>query len=299
MRLISASRRTDIPAFYAGWFMERVRRGTASWVNPYSGTVATVSLEPSETAAIVFWTRNFAPLLKHLPELEDRGHRFLVHFTLTGLPRRYETHVPPVRAAARQMHALAGRIGPDRILWRYDPILVTEETGRKFHLENFARLARSLEGATRRCTVSFAQIYGKLRRSFTRYGLPLPAMEAGERRSLAGELAGIAAERGIAMKACCNDDLLQARVTKARCIDAEEIASLWPELRFAAAAGPTREQCGCSRSCDIGAYDSCLHGCVYCYATKDRETAGSRRRRHDPRGSVLIPPPAPENSEEA
>ena len=290
MRLVSASRRTDIPAFYSDWFMERIRRGSASWMNPYSGAVATVSLQPSETAAIVFWTRNFAPMLKHLPELAARGHRFLVHFTLTALPRRYETHVPSPRAAIGQMRALAARIGPERVCWRYDPILVTEACDGRFHLDNFRRLAASLEGATRRCTVSFAQIYGKLRRNFQRQGVPLPAVEPGERRELAGELAAIAGARGMTLAACCNDDLVGGRVQKARCIDREAIRTIWPDLRLDAAAAPTREQCGCSRSFDIGAYDSCPHGCLYCYATKDRETAAARRRRHDPAASMLIPP---------
>ena len=290
MHLVSASRRTDIPAFYSDWLMERLRQGSASWSNPYSGALTTVSLRPSDTAAIVFWTRNFAPMLRHLPELATRGHRFLVYFTLTALPRRYETHVPSPHAAIRQMHALAAQVGPDRVCWRYDPILVTEACDRRFHLENFTRLAASLEGATRRCTVSFAQIYGKLRRGFALRQVPLPAVEPGERRELAGELAEIAAARGITLAACCNDDLVGGRVQKARCIDREAIQAIWPDLRIEAAASPTREQCGCSRSQDIGAYDSCPHGCLYCYATKDRETARGRRLRHDPKGSVLIPP---------
>ena len=291
MHFISASRRTDIPAFYSDWFMTCVRRGAASWANPYSGAVSTVSLEPSETAAIIFWTRNFAPMLKHLPELEARGHRFLVHFTLTGLPRRYETHVPSARAAAGQMRALASRIGADRVCWRYDPILLTEACDREFHLANFTRLASLLKGATRRCTVSFAQIYRKLRRNFARRGVPLPAVEPDERRALAGELAEIAADSGITLAACCSDDLVGGRVQKARCVDRDAIRAIWPDLQVDAAAAPTREQCGCSRSFDIGAYDSCLHGCLYCYATKDREIAAVRRERHDPTGAVLIPAP--------
>ncbi|MCI0656656.1 MAG: DUF1848 domain-containing protein, partial [Acidobacteria bacterium] len=94
MHLISASRRTDLPAFYADWFMERIRSGSASWVNPFNGAVSTVSLAAQDVAAIVFWTRNFSPMLRHLDELESMGHRYLIHFTLTGLPRIYETHVP-------------------------------------------------------------------------------------------------------------------------------------------------------------------------------------------------------------
>src|SRR5215471_17498855 len=101
MHLISASRRTDIPAFYSSWLMQRLRAGSASWIHPYSARLLSVSVDPAEVAAIVFWTRNFAPMLAHLDELEGRGHRYLVQFTLTGLPRVYETHVPSNRAALR------------------------------------------------------------------------------------------------------------------------------------------------------------------------------------------------------
>src|SRR5262245_34017473 len=110
MHLISASRRTDIPAFYSDWMMSRLRAGTASWIHPYSSRISTVSLACVDVAAIVFWTRNFAPMLRHLDELEERGIRYLVQFTLTGLQRIYETHVPSPEAALRQMKELSGRI---------------------------------------------------------------------------------------------------------------------------------------------------------------------------------------------
>ena len=292
MHLISASRRTDIPAFYADWFLRRTRAGGVSWANPYSGQVSSVSLAPEEVAAIVFWTRNFAPMMRHLDELERRGYRTLVQFTLTILPRVYESHVPPVKAAVAQLRRIADRIGPDRVLWRYDPILISPETGEDFHLRTFESLASALEGATRQCSVSFVQVYGKVRRNFTRRGLPLPAPDPALRRSLASRLAGMAAARGIAVKACCNDDLVGADVGKARCVDRDQVRQLWPGLDFDAPPAPSREGCGCSRSFDVGAYDTCLHGCIYCYATRDRETAKRRRAGHEPASEILVPPPA-------
>ena len=289
MHLISASRRTDLPAFYSDWLMQRIRSGAVSWRNPYSGAVATVSLAPRDVAAIVFWTRNFAPMLPHLPELDARGHRYVVQFTLTALPRTYETHVPSARAAIRQMSALAEHLGPDRVLWRYDPILISAACDADFHRRTFAALARALEGTTRQCSVSFAQVYGKVRRNFKKRGLALPAPEAAQRRALARDLARIAGGHGMALKACCSDDLLDDAIAKARCVDAGQVLGLWPALTFAAAAGPTREQCGCTRSYDIGAYDTCLHGCLYCYATRDRETARARRRCHRAECETLLP----------
>ncbi len=289
MHLISASRRTDLPAFYSEWFMERIRKGSASWVNPFNGAVSTVSLAAQDVAAIVFWTRNFSPMLRHLDELEARGHRYLIHFTLTALPRIYETHVPSVRAAVRQMRALAERIGPRRVLWRYDPILVSRESDPDFHRSQFEALCRDLEGATRQCSVSFVQIYGKVRRNFTKRGLPLPDPSEAERRKLAAGLAEIGARHGIAVRACCNDELLGNGVEKARCVDREQVLGVWPDLTFEAATAPTREQCGCSRAFDIGAYDTCLHGCIYCYATRDREAAQARHQRHQPCCATLLP----------
>lgn len=289
MHLISASRRTDLPAFYSDWFMERVRSGSASWVNPFNGAVSSVSLAAQEVAAVVFWTRNFSPMLRHLDELESRGFRYLVHFTLTALPRNYETHVPSVRAAVKQMRALAERIGSQRVLWRYDPILISRDSDADFHRSNFRLLSRDLEGATRQCSVSFVQIYGKVRRSFTKRNLPLPDPDESQRRQLAAELAEIGARHRITVKACCNDELLCDGVGKARCVDREQVLGIWPDLRFEAASAPTREECGCSRSFDIGAYDTCLHGCIYCYATRDREIAQSRHQRHQTGCATLLP----------
>jgi hypothetical protein len=294
MHLISASRRTDVPAFYADWFMERTRAGNVSWVNPYSGQIAAVSLAPDDVAAIAFWTRNFAPMMRHLDELEGRGYRYLVQFTITILPRIYETHVPAVKTAVAQFRKIADRVGPDRVLWRYDPILISPGTGPDYHLRAFESLASALEGATRQCSLSFVRVYGKVRRSFTRRGLPLPAPDPEMRRALAARLGEMAAARGITVKACCNDDLIGPGVEKARCVDRDQVRRLWPHLEFSAAPAPSREGCGCSRSCDVGAYDTCLHGCIYCYATRDRETAKERHAEHDPGSETLIPAREPE-----
>ena len=293
MHLISASRRTDIPAFYADWFLERTRAGRASWINPFSGQMATASLDPRDVAAIVFWTRNFAPMMRHLQELERRGYRTLVHFTLTNLPRIYETHVPAASAAVSQFRKLSDRIGPDRVLWRYDPILISPETGPDFHLRAFESIASALEGATRQCSISFVQVYGKVRRNFAKRGLPPPAPGLDLRRDLAARLGAIGASRGISVKACCSDDLLGPGVEKARCVSRDQVAGLWPGLDFTAAPAPTRKECGCSRSHDVGAYDTCLHGCIYCYATRDRERARVLHGVHDPRSETLIPAPEP------
>jgi hypothetical protein len=294
VHLISASRRTDIPAFYSDWFMERIRAETVSWIQPFNGRIVTVSLAPADVAAIVFWTRNFGPMVRHLQELADRGHRSLVHYTITLLPRTFETHVPAASTAIARFRELAGRIGAERVLWRYDPILISAETGVDFHRRAFESLAASLEGATRQCTLSFAQVYGKVRRNFTQRGLPLPDPDLELRRRLAARLGEIGAARGIEVKSCCGDDLLGGSMGKARCVDRDQVLRLWPELEVGARPTPTREECGCFHSWDVGAYDTCLHGCIYCYATRSRAAAQERHAKHDPACETLIPVGLPE-----
>ena len=158
-------------------------------------------------------------------------------------------------------------------------------------MRRFESLAAALEGATRQCSISFAQIYGKVRRNFAKRGLPLPEPDPKLRRDLAARLGDSGAARGITVKACCNDDLLGPCVEKARCVDRDQILRLWPDRDFGARPAPTREECGCTRSYDLGAYDTCLHGCIYCYATRDRETAVARHRTHHPGSEMLVREP--------
>lgn len=276
MHLISASRRTDIPAFYSRWFLGRLAEGFCEWVNPFNGRTHRVSLLPEDVLGIVCWTRNPAPLVSSLDALGRRGYHFAFQFTINGYPRQLESHNPPVEAAARAFRDLAGRLAPDRVWWRYDPILVTDATPAEWHLRNFAALARALEGATRRCYFSFASFYRKTRRNLDASGLEWrePAVE--EKLDLTGRLSGIARGHGLEMFSCSDDRLPAAGVRKAHCVEA---AGVEP--------APTRPDCGCSRSVDIGAYDTCPFGCAYCYATGNRRAALARLKAHDPRAAAL------------
>ena len=147
-RIVSVSRRTDIPAFYADWFMNRVRAGFACVRNPFNAKqVKTVSLAPSQVACLVFWTRDPRPLLPHLDELDGRGLRYYFHVTLTGLPRHWEPASPPSAGIVAALHALARRIGPARSLWRFDPLLLARHRGgeRMVHERPLPRLLVALE----------------------------------------------------------------------------------------------------------------------------------------------------------
>ena len=293
MRVISASRRTDIAAFYSRWFLRRLDEGWCEWVNPYSGARQRVSLRPEDVIAIVFWTRNPAPLMPHLDRLGS-AYRFYFHFTINGYPRELESHSPPVEAAVRAFRRLSERVGPARVHWRYDPILMGGRMDEAWHLRQFDEIGRALEGAAARCYFSFATWYGKTKRNLTRIarrgGAPLADPAAETRARLVRGLAGIAAARGIALYSCSDESLAIAPVGRASCVDAEQIEQLVPGAGRSLAPAPSRSSCGCVASTDIGAYDTCLFGCEYCYATNSRQAALGRWRIHDPEAPALWAP---------
>jgi len=269
--IISASRRTDIPAFYADWFMSRIEKGSVNWTNPFGGKPCSASMRPEDVWAIVFWSKDYRPLIPYLDELDRRGYRMVFHFTITGLPAVFEPHVPDASVSVSTAKLLAARYGPESVLWRYDPVLVSDLTPPDYHVTNFTDLAASLEGATRRCYFSFPFFYKKVVRKTERLRLEAGIVCANppheERLELTWRLAEAAAEHGIELYSCCNDLLVQGPVKKAHCVDAELLARLYPDRASPTPLSPTRDQCGCYRSLDIGTYNTCRHGCVYCYAS--------------------------------
>lgn len=275
--LISASRRTDLPAFHAAWFLERVRAGWCDVANPVrSSQVTRVSLRPEDVTAIVFWTRDAAPLLPHLPELDARGYRYYWQYTLTGYPRVLEAHTPAVVEAVATMRRLADQIGPARVIWRYDPIVLTVATPPAWHAENFARLAEALRGTTERVVVSLFDEYRwmapRLRRLANKgYALLDHAPECEDVAGLLRALAATAHACGMEIAACAEPvDLSTFGIAPGKCIDDALLHRLFGIAAPKAKDASQRPACGCVASRDIGWYDSCSHGCVYCYANRRR-----------------------------
>lgn len=290
--IVSASYRSDIPAFYAEWFRNRFRAGHCRVVNPYGGGAYTVSLRDG-VDGFVFWTRNAAPFRDALREVRDAGIPFVVQYTLTGYPHPLDPSVPDAQQALATIRALAAEYGPRAVVWRYDPIVVTDLTPAGHHRVTFARLAEGLAGAVDEVVISFASIYRKTARNLgaaaRRHGFAWADPEAGEKRALLTDLAGIAAAQGMACTLCSQPDLLVAGVDGARCVDAARLSAVAARPVAARPKG-NRPGCLCHESRDIGDYDSCLHGCVYCYAVAARAAARRRWQAHDPNGEFLIPP---------
>lgn len=291
MKIISASRRTDIPAFYAEWFMNRIHAGYVRWQNPFSGVPYTVSLRPEDVSAIVFWSKNYSPLLPHLDELHQLGYGMVFHFTITGLPTVFEPLVPDLDGLLESARQLANRYGPDSLLWRYDPVVITNTMPPEYHMHRFRELAASLEGLTKRCYFSFAIFYNKVLKNTARLqnkaGIECRQIPMAEQLHIASALADTAAEHGIEIYSCCGDHLIDGRIMKAHCVDGELLQRLFPDKIGSVPKHPTRKQCGCYESTDIGAYNTCPHGCVYCYANADKEVAISAHSHHDPASDML------------
>ena len=285
--IVSASYRTDIPAFYGEWFMRRLDAGHCTVRNPY-GRPYTVRLDRESVSGFVFWTRNAAPFLPVLDRLAHDGTPFVVHHTITAYPRALETSVIEPARAARQVHALARAFGPRIAVWRYDPIIATGATPLSSHAERFARLAEALAGAVDEAVLSFASFYRKTRRNLAGRGAGLgwddPPAE--RKRELIAEIAATAGTFGMQATICAQPELAAGGAGEARCIDARRLQDV-AGRPIAARPKGNRPGCACDESRDIGAYDSCPHGCIYCYAVASRRAAKARHARHDPEAASL------------
>lgn len=288
--IISASRRTDIPAFYAAWFMRRVRAGFCTTPNPFNANqVNYVSLRPEDVDAIVFWTRNPRPLLPALDELDARGYRYYFQFTLLDNPRQLDPHTPPATAAIATFRRLADRIGPARVIWRYDPIVLSSITDVDFHQERFAWIAAQLRGYTTRSVISMVDAYRKAARRMqapAMQGVTFPDQALTSSPGFADlmrSLVTTARQNNMEIVSCAEEiDLTGYGVRSGKCIDDELLTRVFG-LQLTLRKDPgQRAACGCVASRDIGMYDSCLFGCQYCYATSSFTRAAANYAAHDP-----------------
>ena len=291
--IVSVSRRTDIPAFYSEWFLNRVRHGWCDVPNPFNrNQVSRVTLSPREVDAFVFWTRHPRPLMKYLDELDDLGCRYYFLFTLIGYPARIDPGSPPPGVSIGTFQELSARLGPQRVIWRYDPIVLSDLSGAGFHESNFRRLAQELKGAADRCVISFVKPYRKARARMeaAARGAAEPVNFDGPPvQGLLSAISGTARENRMEIFSCAAErDLSSFGINPSRCIDADLISKL-----FAIETSPLkdpcqRKECGCATSRDIGMYDTCVFGCSYCYATSSPERAKANYAGHGPLSPSLL-----------
>lgn len=283
--IISASYRTDIPAFYAAWFEARLAEGSVRVANPYGGPERVVPLTPQAVEGFVFWTRNLRPFLPTLARLKMQGFPFVVQMTITGYPRAIDAATIAREAAVEQLQEVARLYGPKAAVWRYDPVVASSLTPPDWHGENFAQLAGALAGAVNEVVLSFAQVYAKTKRNLDRaaaeHGFLWDDPPEVEKIALLKRLGGIARAAGVTPSLCAQRELQEsAGLAPARCVDDARLSEV-AGRSIAAANKSHRKECGCAASVDIGAYDSCPHGCAYCYAVRSRDAAKRRFAEHD------------------
>lgn len=289
-RIISVSRRTDIPAFYGNWFMGRLKEGFAGVVNPFGGQRYIVSLRPEDVVCFVFWSKNFTPFIENLKIIDRLGYKFYFNYTVTGLPSVFESNLNK-QSAIETLKLLSEMYSPVHINWRFDPIIISNNCNCDFYIKSFKELISQFAGHVKRCYFSFVTEYGKVKRNFEelKNSEGIVTIDTSEqfKIDLANELAQIAANFGIRMFSCCGDYLLTDIIGKAHCIDGAVIEQLFYPEGLQYIEKPTRKECGCTESTDIGTYDTCPHGCIYCYANANKQKACKAFGNHDETSAFL------------
>jgi hypothetical protein len=290
--IISASRRTDIPAFYAKWFMNRLREGYCTVPNPFNfKQVSRISLKPEDVDVIVFWTRYPRPLLPFLNELDERGYRYYFLYTLMNNPRVLDPKSPSHNRSLNTFQCLSSRIGKEKVIWRYDPIVFTRISDWSFHGETYQRIAEELKGHTSRCIISVVDLYRKAAKRIKlleEQGIRIVEPPEGKFDELMKSMCDSAAMNGMDIQTCAEapGPALHG-IPPGKCIDDGLIRQVFG-LDVTHLKDPSqRAACGCVASRDIGMYGTCLFGCVYCYATTRFDRAGERHRNHDPASPSL------------
>ncbi len=296
--IISASRRTDIPAFYPDWFMKRVREGFFYRVNPFnSKQVSGFSLKPEDVDAICFWTKNPRPLMKHLNELEEMGLKYYFQFTLNPYSNIFEPNTPPLQERIATMIELAEHIGPERIVWRYDPIILSSITPVEWHLEQAECIASKLKDATRRLVFSFYDFYGKgqgrLNKALQGTGIKLEDITSPVHKDALEQVAfgfkEIADCHGLQIFSCSEDiDLAAIGIEHGACIDGKLISELFGATAVDNKDKNQRESCGCVESADMGMYNTCHFRCAYCYANFNEGMIENNVKKHYPDRPSLL-----------
>ena len=285
--ILSASRRTDIPTYYSEWFFNRIREGFVYVRNPMNvHQISEISLHPDVVDGIVFWTKNPIPMIDRLNELDRYVYYF--QFTLNSYGTDVEPNIPSKKEVIiPAFQKLSKAIGKERIIWRYDPILLNDKYTLDYHIKYFRLLAEKLSGYTEKCTISFIDLYKNTQRNIAPLQIQTPTDE--QIQILMGEFSQIANESGIYIDTCSERiDLDIFGITHAHCIDQARFERLGNYTLKIEKDKNQRQECGCIASIDIGAYNTCKNGCLYCYANYSQKTVCANNKLHDPRSPLLF-----------
>ena len=284
--IISASRRTDVPAFYSQWFLNRLKQGFVLVRNPMNPQlVSNVPLNPSLIDCIVFWTKNPREMMKKLDHLEGYNYYFL--FTITSYGRDLERRLPKKEEIIDTFIELSQKIGREKVIWRYDPILISDTIDENYHQRHFDYIAQRLHSHTDRCIISFLDMYKKCERNLK--GFNIKELDSHGMFRLAKMLNLTARKYHIEMVTCAEEiDLSPIGIDHGKCIDDDLISRICGYELEAKKDSHQRKTCCCVESIDIGAYNTCNHICLYCYANSDVRTVQQNIALHNPESPLLF-----------
>lgn len=281
--ILNTGSRTDIPAFYSDWFFNRIREGFVLVRNPYNPVMVTrYLLKPDVVDAVVFCTKNPIPMLSRLEEFSDFDTFWFV--TITPYGRDIEPFVPEKEEILEAFCRLSKIVGIQRVSWRYDPVFLTEKYSADFHIRRFEQMAGRLKGAAGQCVVSFIDLYEKTRRNFP----GVRSVSDREQAYLIDAFSQIAGGCGLQIHLCCeNAGLVRDNVDAAGCMSKEVLERAIGCKLDVPKRKAARAECSCLLGADIGAYNTCGHGCLYCYANYDRQAVLANMKNHEPSSPLL------------
>lgn len=282
--ILNTGSRTDIPAYYSKWFYRRIEEGYVYVRSPYNPLQVTrYRLDPEVVDCVCFCTKNPEPMLPGLRKLA--AFRQLWYVTITPYDREIEPGVPDKKGVLDSFRRLSEAVGREHISWRYDPVFLSEKYTLSFHQESFEQMAAYLEGYTDQCVISFIDLYAKTRRNFPEG----KEVSRADQEALAKAFVESGRRHGITIRSCCEGSWPeQYGIDTGGCMSRQVMErAVGSSLRVPKKA-PARPECSCLLGSDIGVYNSCGHGCLYCYANYDQETVKYNMRRHDPRSPFLI-----------
>lgn len=282
--ILFTSGRTDIPAFYSEWFVNRIKAGFLDVRNPYhKEQVTRYSLTPNLVDCLVFCTKNPKPMFAHLKEFENFGRYFFI--TITPYGKDVEPFVPEKDEVIQSFIELSKAVGSEKVCWRYDPIFINSTYSVAYHIREFKNMCEKLCGYTDRVIISFIDLYAKSVKNFP----GVKEVSLADQKFLAGAFSSIASKFSMSIETCAEEyDLSALGVKKGACVSKQIIEGATGLRLMNTGIQRLRKHCSCMPMRDIASYNCCPHLCKYCYANYDENSVRKNYAKHNPLSSFLI-----------
>lgn len=285
-KVVSVSRRSDIPAFFGEWFMNKIKKGYVDSLNPFNPNyVSRISLRKEDVICFVFWSKNPKPFIKYLDELDNLGYKYYFQFTLNPYDNDLEINVPSLDERINTFITLSNRIGKDKVIWRYDPIIINDKYDVSFHIKMFKKMADALSSYTNKVMISFIDLYKKVIRNVK----DIEEINEETQKEIGLQFANIARNNQLEVNTCSEKvSLSEFGIKKGKCIDDELIRQIILNDDIILKKDLNqRKECGCIESVDVGVSNTCKHLCLYCYANYSVKTVLNNIKKYDVNSSLL------------